>query len=104
MSFPFRKYTKNDLIKEYNSLKEKLMLEKINSQLKYSRIGSKCSNKFFQYERIKTPSQGKISCYEYWLKNKKKLLSMQINQIKNQMIYLHLYHFLIILQRNFYLI
>ncbi len=74
MSFPFRKYTKNDLIKEYNSLKEKLMLEKINSQLKYSRIGSKCSNKFFQYERIKTPSQGKISCYEYWLKNKKKII------------------------------
>jgi len=82
MSFPFRKYKKDDLMNDYNSLKNKLLTEKINTKLKYSRVGCKSSNRFFQYERMKTPSQGKISCYKYWSKNKKKIIDYANNSDK----------------------
>lgn len=74
MKYPFKKYLKKDLINEYNILKNKLNEYNPNKNIKYSRIGLKCSNNFFQYERIKTPSQGKISCYDYWKKNYKKVI------------------------------
>jgi 16S rRNA G966 N2-methylase RsmD len=82
MSFPFRKYTKNELLDEYFNLKNKLISHEISNKISYSRVGSKCSNKFFQIERMKTPSQGKISCYDYWFKNKKKIINYSNNSNK----------------------
>lgn len=73
--FPFRKYTKKELILEYEKLKNKLKEQKITtSNMKLSKFGLKCSNYFFQYERMKTPSQDKISCYKFWKNNKKKIV------------------------------
>ena len=79
MDFPWRKYNKRELYDDYDKLK--LSLEKIKPtlNLKYSRIGFKTSNKFFQFERLKTPSQGKISCYDFWKKNKTKIIEYSKN-------------------------
>jgi DNA modification methylase len=74
MKFPWRKYSKKELLDEYNKLKDNLLNWKITTNLSYSIIGLKCSNYFFQYERIKTPSQGKISCYDFWKKEHKKII------------------------------
>lgn len=74
MKFPFRKYLKKDLIDEFNKLKNKLDEYKPQRKLKYLQVGLKCSNNFFQYERIKTPSQGKISCFDFWKKNYEKII------------------------------
>ena len=80
MSFPWRKYTKLELTNEYNKLSYKLNNNEINlSKLNLSKVGMKCSNFFFQYERLKTPSQDKISCFEFWKKNKKKIIEYYIN-------------------------
>lgn len=73
--FPYRKYKKDELFAEYEQLINKINKHKITSDLNYSRVGMKCSNYFFQYERLNTPSQNKISCLEFWKKNKKKVLS-----------------------------
>lgn len=71
--FPWRKHTKDELINEYEKLKNKLNNTDIIFPIPYSRIGYKCSNNFFQYERIKTPSQGKKSCFDFWQTNKEKI-------------------------------
>jgi DNA modification methylase len=71
MSFPWRKYTKEELLEDYNNLRKNIEnTKKITFPLNQSNIGRKCSNFFFQYERMKTRSQNKISCYDFWYKKK----------------------------------
>jgi DNA modification methylase len=72
--FPWRTYTKEELMLEYNKLKKKLKKDKITFPIIYSRIGLKCSNYFFQYERLNTISQQKQSCIDFWYKNKNKII------------------------------
>lgn len=73
-NFPWRKYTKKELLDEYDKLKTTINKKKQTKIFYYSRIGLLCSNYFFQYERLNTPSQGKISCIEFWKKNKNKII------------------------------
>lgn len=75
MRFPWRKYSKKELLDEYEKLSKKLktMIVDIN-KLNLSKIGMKCSNFFFQYERLKTPSQNKISCFDFWRKDEDKII------------------------------
>ena len=79
MTFPWRKHNKNELLDEYDKLKHKLenMGEApegiIKFPIPYLRTGMKCSNIFFQKERLKTPSQNKISCFDFWKLNKVKI-------------------------------
>lgn len=82
MAFPWRKYTKEELLKEYEKLRNKLDNIKVDiNHINLSKIGMKCSNYFFQYERMQTPSQGKISCYDFWKKNKNKIIDYyEINE------------------------
>ena len=72
--FPWRKHYDDELLNEYDKLKDKLK-DKIILPIPYSRIGYKCSNNFFQYERLKTPSQNKKSCFEFWNENKKYIIA-----------------------------
>ena len=76
MTFPWRKHNKEELLEEYDKLKTKLetMCGAPEGQtLPYLRTGMKCSNIFFQKERLKTPSQNKISCFDFWKLNKVKI-------------------------------
>jgi 16S rRNA G966 N2-methylase RsmD len=68
MSFPLKEYSDKELLIEFKKLQE-FSESKLPSKLVNKKIGYKCSNAFFQYERMNTPSQGKISCVDYW-KNK----------------------------------
>lgn len=75
MSFPWRKYSNSELMDDYNNLRESIQnLKKITFPIKQSNIGRKCSNYFFQHERMKTRSQNKISCYDFWHKNKSRII------------------------------
>jgi DNA modification methylase len=69
-SFPWRKHNKTELMEDYNNLKKNIENVKKSSTILNKNVGRKCSNVFFQYERMKTRSQNKISCYDFW--NKKK--------------------------------
>jgi len=72
MDFPFRLYNTEELYIEFIKLQK--LINKTCTSLKtiipIKRIGYKCSNAFFMYERYATPSKTKLSCIEYWNKNK----------------------------------
>jgi tRNA1(Val) A37 N6-methylase TrmN6 len=75
--FPWRKQNKKELLYEYANLKDRLLNISKASEgpvLKYIRVGMKCSNIFFQKERLKTRSQNKISCFDFWKLNKEKIV------------------------------
>ena len=73
--FPWRSHTRKELLDDYFKLISKIENTGIKFPLPYLRTGLKCSNYFFQYERMKTRSQGKISCYDFWKKNKNKVIA-----------------------------
>lgn len=66
-NFPWRIYTTEELTKEYERLKIKLKTD-IKFPIPFSTIGFKCSNCFFQYERMNTPGIGRPSTINYWNK------------------------------------
>jgi hypothetical protein len=78
---PWKKYTDDELIKEYNRLKLKLK-ETIRSvdPIPFSAIGCKCTNYFFQYERLNTPSIWKPSSVEFWKHCKDKVYLFSKNK------------------------
>lgn len=69
MNFPFKKYNKNELLYDFFNLKKLLNNELITKNIKRPLTGYKSSNNFFQKERMRIKSQGKISAIEYWKKN-----------------------------------
>ena len=85
VDFPWRKHTNNELLKEYDRVKNKLKKLKINFPLLYSKIGFKCSNIFFQYERMNTPGFNRGSTIEYW--NKKKSIVTKFSEKQNRDIF-----------------
>lgn len=75
-AFPFRQHTKIELLEEYEKMRSKLNdVTEIIFPIPYSRIGYKCSNNFFQYERMKTPSWNNIDCFTFWSKKKDKIIA-----------------------------
>lgn len=68
--FPYRKYSVDELLEEY----EKLRNYQPDKTLRRKNIGYKCSNAFFQYERMNTPAGRRISNIDYWVKNKTNLI------------------------------
>lgn len=68
--FPYREYSEHDLMDEY----EKLIEYEPSKTLRRKNIGYKCSNAFFQYERMNTSSTNHLTNVEYWNSNKKKIL------------------------------
>jgi len=78
-SFPFRKYSIDELLEEY----EKLRNYQPEKKIRRKNIGYKCSNAFFQYERMYTSSQSNLSNVDYWKKHKNKILKYQKKSDKN---------------------
>lgn len=71
MSFPWRKYSNNELIEDFEKLKKNINKDNIkNSKIKKILTGYKSSNNFFQKERMKTPLLNKQSCEKFWGKKK----------------------------------
>ena len=73
--FPWRKHSDEELLAEYLRLKIRLSKSKITFPILFSRIGYKCSNNFFQYERMNTAGYGRPSTLQYWKNNKKDIIS-----------------------------
>ena len=79
--FPWRKILEYDITTELQKLRTKIN----NSDSKIlpyslSHIGYKCSDKFFQYERLNTRSNTNICCVEYWQKRKEKIIEYWTKQ------------------------
>jgi 16S rRNA G966 N2-methylase RsmD len=83
---PWRVYTTKELQNEYTRLQLKLKETiKCLDPIPFSAIGCKCTNFFFQYERLNTPSIWKTSSVEYWKinKHKVKLFNKNKNDLYN---------------------
>ena len=80
--FPWRKYKKEELLKAFKNLTKKITKSPIQFPIKFSYMGYKCTDAFFQKERLHTSSDTNISCIEYWNRNKQKILLYQKNQKK----------------------
>ena len=65
ISFPWRKYTKKELLIEFERLKKRINT-KITFPIKRSIIGYPCSNYFFQKERLNTDKFCCMSSVKYW--------------------------------------
>lgn len=70
IDFPYRKYSVDELLEEYEKLR-KYQPDKI---IRRKNIGYKCSNAFFQYERMNTASGKHLTNIEFWKNNKEKIL------------------------------
>lgn len=68
-SFPWRRYPMSELLLEYEKLRTKKNC-RILVPMKFSQIGYKCTNQYFQYERMSTPCIRRDSATVYWVKNK----------------------------------
>lgn len=64
-TFPFRIYEPDNLLDEFRKLR-------VENATVTSRRGYKCSNAFFQYERMRTPTHKHKSCVEYWRMDNKR--------------------------------
>jgi 16S rRNA G966 N2-methylase RsmD len=76
--FPWREYTKDELLKEYIRLKthiKKNIKKEITFPISFSSIGFICTNYFFQYERMNTSGFNRGTTIEYWNKKKDKIIS-----------------------------
>jgi hypothetical protein len=69
--FPYREYFEYELMEEF----EKLSAYRPERKLRKRNLGYKCSNAFFQYERMHTPAGRRISNLEYWQVNKKSVIA-----------------------------
>ena len=65
--FPYRKYSDEELLDEYQKLRD----YQPEKHIRRKNIGYKCSNAFFQYERMNTPAGRRVSNIEFWKNNKK---------------------------------
>ena len=82
IDLPWRVYSDKELQDEYMRLKRKLR-DSLGSSFEcipYSAIGCKCTNYFFQYERLNTPSIWKTSSVEFWNNNKDKVILFSKNK------------------------
>lgn len=70
--YPWKKYSRRDIINEFLQLREKASQDTLSE---HSNLGKGCSNAFFQYERMNTPRIAHCSNVEYWKKHKKEVLS-----------------------------
>jgi hypothetical protein len=71
--FPWRTYTKKELDDDFQKLRERILKDPItpSTPIKRPLVGYKCTNAFFQKERLRVRSQNKPSAIDYWKKNHK---------------------------------
>lgn len=78
--FPWRVYTEDEIVQEFYKLRQKLNKEDITFPIKISYIGYKCTDYFFQIQRLNVESDTNMSCIEYWKKRKDKILDYHKKQ------------------------
>ena len=78
--FPWRIYTKSEIENDFLKIKTKLKNENIDIPIKGSFLGYKCTDLFFQYERLNTCSDTNVSCVEYWKARKDKIIEYHSTQ------------------------
>ena len=68
--FPWRKYTTEELDDDFQRLRQRILDEPItpSTPIKRPLVGYKCTNAFFQKERLRVRSQNKPSAIDYWKK------------------------------------
>lgn len=65
--FPYRTYTDQNLLDEFEKLKRWVPRgPRVPDALSQGRVGYKCSNVFFQYERMNTPAHRRPPSVDYW--------------------------------------
>jgi hypothetical protein len=71
--FPWRTYTKKELDDDFQKLRDRILDDPItpSTPIKRPLVGYKCTNAFFQKERLRIRSQNKPSAIDYWKKNHK---------------------------------
>lgn len=71
--FPWRTYTKKELDDDFQKLRQRIIEDPItpSTPIKRPLVGYKCTNAFFQKERLRVRSQNKPSAIDYWKKNHK---------------------------------
>ena len=69
--FPWRTYTKKELDDDFQKLRRRILDDPItpSTPIKRPLVGYKCTNAFFQKERLRVRSQNKPSAIDYWKKN-----------------------------------
>ena len=69
--FPWRTYTKKELDDDFQKLCDRILDNPITPRTPITRplVGYKCTNAFFQKERLRVRSQNKPSAIDYWKKN-----------------------------------
>jgi 16S rRNA G966 N2-methylase RsmD len=82
--FPWRTYEPKVLYQEFHRLKNRLLHEPITLPIGRSYLGYKCTNYFFQKERLNTRGNSgtRISALEYWNTTRGKELTIK-NSYKN---------------------
>jgi len=80
MKFPFRIYSAQELQNEYERLRCQPEFE-----LKRTLLGYKCSNAFFQKERMQASSLTKLSGVKYWKKNESYIIDYCKNSGKKDL-------------------
>lgn len=79
IDFPWREYNDKDLLKCFQNLKKKINKQSIVFPLKFSYVGYKCTDAFFQKERLSVASDTNVSCVDYWNKHKKNIIKYYEN-------------------------
>jgi hypothetical protein len=69
--FPWRTYTREELDDDFQKLRRRILDDPItpSTPIKRPLVGYKCTNAFFQKERLRVRSQNKPSAIDYWKKN-----------------------------------
>ena len=79
--FPWRTYTKTELNDDFQKLRDRILDDPITPRTPIKRplVGYKCTNAFFQKERLRVRSQNKPSAINYWKKNHKYVMRYNSN-------------------------
>ena len=69
--FPWRTYARKELDDDFQKLQQRIRDDPItpSTPIKRPLVGYKCTNAFFQKERLRVRSQNKPSAIDYWKKN-----------------------------------
>jgi hypothetical protein len=83
--FPWRRYTNEELQTEYKKLLDFTLKSPDAVELKRSIMGYRCSNYFFQHERMNTSTRGNKTPLEYWNENKKSCIKRKDKDISHDL-------------------
>jgi 16S rRNA G966 N2-methylase RsmD len=74
--FPWRNHSEDELIKEFQRLQRYHQKDACSTLLTRNHIGYRCSNQFFQYERMRAKTRGNVSGVEMWEEQSEHLIKL----------------------------